>query len=88
MGKQRSYNYIINFYLDIIYSSKTLISRMVVTEPKVHDGNEEISYPVKEALVFKLGKRLEVWRYFTHIFVHASPLHLLVNCIGQIAFGK
>lgn len=29
----------------------------------------------------------QVWRYFTHVFVHSTWPHLLLNCIGQIFVG-
>ncbi|KAJ8985219.1 hypothetical protein NQ317_018248 [Molorchus minor] len=42
---------------------------------------------IAEALKFTPSKDYEVWRYITHIFVHASELHLFPNIVVQILIG-
>ena len=38
-------------------------------------------------LIFHPGKRSEIWRYRTYMFVHSGKLHLTFNILAQLALG-
>lgn len=38
-------------------------------------------------LVYDPTRRIEVWRYFSYMFMHQGYLHLIFNCIFQILLG-
>lgn len=38
-------------------------------------------------LIYNPTKRIEVWRYFSYMFMHQGYLHLIFNCIFQILLG-
>ena len=38
-------------------------------------------------LIFHPGKRSEIWRYLTYMFVHSGKFHLTFNILAQLALG-
>lgn len=43
---------------------------------------------VFNALSFSWDTKLDVWRWFTSLFLHASASHLFFNMLGMFFFGK
>lgn len=39
------------------------------------------------ALYFPANEKFQFWQYLTHMFVHASPMHILFNMYALWAFG-
>ena len=41
-----------------------------------------------EALYFSSAHGFEIWRWFTSMFMHASPSHLFFNIVALYFFGR
>ncbi|XP_033216048.1 rhomboid-related protein 3 [Belonocnema kinseyi] len=50
-------------------------------------GPSSVEGPTATLFIYNPYKRYEAWRYFTYMFVHVGPFHLVVNLLVQIMLG-
>lgn len=48
---------------------------------------QPVPIPSDSVLVYRPDRRLEVWRFFSYMFLHANWFHLGFNIIIQLFFG-
>ncbi|XP_002736942.2 LOW QUALITY PROTEIN: rhomboid-related protein 3-like [Saccoglossus kowalevskii] len=68
---------IIEISIYIYYAKNTTVSFDYLTGP----------VPVDSPFLYKPSKRLELWRFFTYMLIHAGLEHLIINVTIQLILG-
>jgi membrane associated rhomboid family serine protease len=68
--------------------TKALILANVIIFELIFSMPEDLMRTTFDLFAFSSPHILEVWRFFTSIFLHASASHLFFNMIGLYFFGK
>ncbi|XP_073838223.1 protein rhomboid-like [Musca autumnalis] len=54
---------------------------------KPHNELISTSIPSESLLIYRPDRRLEIWRFFTYMTLHANGFHLAFNVIVQLLYG-
>ncbi|GLV38422.1 rhomboid-4 [Carabus blaptoides fortunei] len=65
----------------------SLIEIVLFCIDAAHGSAYDANGPVAESMIYDPQRRNEVWRFFSYMFVHVGPLHLIVNLAVQILLG-